>query len=223
MLIGLGGVQSLWSPSTSFSTAQSDSLRVSSGIPKQPRQQDPAATTQPVFRVPILARSSEIPVIGVGFNRAEKRYPMLLDTGASVTVITNEMASELQFQQTSVVRATTGSGQEIEVPFGIVPAIEVGGIRIEQFQVGVGPVPLLGQNFLKKFTYVVTAKDVLLHPHTPSQDASLGMMQSPQSPVQAAPAKRHPQSPVSVPEALSKQGASDRDKSESYLQRLTQP
>ena len=66
-------------------------------------------TNPKVFQAKIKRRESGVPVIDVTFNSKQK-FEMLLDTGASQTMITKEMANALGVVQESTQKAAVASG-----------------------------------------------------------------------------------------------------------------
>jgi predicted aspartyl protease len=103
--------------------------------------------TKRVYQIPIKYRKSRIPVIDVTFNGGQT-YEMMVDTGASGTLITSEMAQNLGGEVLGVAKVGTASGvarmQVIEVR-----SISVAGRTIRDVPVTVGPldVGLLGHDF----------------------------------------------------------------------------
>ncbi|WP_052128718.1 retropepsin-like aspartic protease family protein [Neosynechococcus sphagnicola] len=116
------------------------------------------------FIAPIVKREGGIPVIQVTFNNGE-RYPMMVDTGASITTITPEMARVVGFRQTGTANLTLAHGGMIKAPAGIVPSIRVGGAVMTNFDVVViDSSPLLGQNFYRSFNMTIREKAVIFRP-----------------------------------------------------------
>lgn len=129
-----------------------------------------APTKQQIYRVPILKRISGVPTVSVSFNgNYLTAYSMLVDTAASITVITPAIAEAVGWQQTGTVEASLSSGDRITVPIGKVQSIHIGGTQINDLTVAVGPVPLLGQNLLGQFTILISPNLILLRPNTASQ------------------------------------------------------
>jgi aspartyl protease family protein len=118
---------------------------------------------QQALRVPIQSRAGGVPVLAVTFNGG-RSFPMLLDTGASVTTITPQMAKALRFKQEDTIKLTIANGQTVEVPFGTVPSMEIGGLVINDFQVAVTEAPLLGQNFHGHFNVIIGKDMVIFRP-----------------------------------------------------------
>ncbi len=107
-----------------------------------------------MFRVPIQGRSGGIPIVAVTLN-GERTFPMLVDTGASITTITPAMARAVGVRSQGKVRVTLAGGQTVEMPRGRVSSIHVGEAQLNDFTVLIGDVPLLGQNFFNEYNVTV--------------------------------------------------------------------
>ena len=109
----------------------------------------------------------------------------LLDTGASTTVITPDLARRLGIDtssRTTLARARIASGQEVEVSMVRMTSIRVGSARLDHLNVAVYELPVivnanppitvdgfLGVDFIGRFTMTVDpgAGTLTLHPHDP--------------------------------------------------------
>ncbi|MFB8787443.1 MAG: retropepsin-like aspartic protease [Potamolinea sp.] len=111
------------------------------------------------FRVPILDRAGGIPIVAVTLNG--EKFPMLLDTGASMTMITDKMARASGFRQQGTERVRVADGRVKEVKKGTISSIKVGDVEMNNFDVLVGEVPLLGQNFFGEYN-VTIAQDFVV-------------------------------------------------------------
>lgn len=112
--------------------------------------------------VPIKSRLGGIPIVDVVFNNSQT-FEMLVDTGASGTVITEAMAKALGVETAGIAQIDTASGRGVEFPLGIVSSIDVGGASIQNVTVGIASQldrGLLGQDLLGQ--YDVTIRDGLL-------------------------------------------------------------
>jgi aspartyl protease family protein len=101
-----------------------------------------------VFQAKIKRRKSNIPVIEVTFNGKQK-FEMMVDSGASGTVITPAMAKALGVVLQGTVEAQTPNGVAT-FPLGRVTSMEAGGLAINNVVVAVSPsleMGLLGQDF----------------------------------------------------------------------------
>jgi aspartyl protease family protein len=116
-------------------------------------------------QVPILRRSGGVPVVNVTFNRSQT-FEMLVDSGASMTVITRQMARSLGITEADVIdeiRFATANGNVVK-PIVLVNVIEFGGLARTRVPVAIAPpgmeVGLLGQDFLGRFD-VSIRRDVI--------------------------------------------------------------
>ncbi len=103
------------------------------------------------MQAPIVRRIGRIPVIAVTFTgkRGTQVYEMMVDTGASGTVITPAMAEDLGIVPVGAVRVQTAGGRT-SMPVGYVKAIEVNGAVANNVLVGIQPalhIGLLGHDF----------------------------------------------------------------------------
>lgn len=121
------------------------------------------ATNSSVVRIPIVRRSGGTPVIRVMFNGSQP-YDMILDTGASGTLITQQMAANLGVRQIGEARLDTASEQNVRVPLGYVRSVEVGGLRVSNLVVAVaGPdlsLGLLGHDFFGNYDVTIRQNEV---------------------------------------------------------------
>ncbi len=110
-------------------------------------------------RVPIVRRLYGTPVVRVTFNGV-KTYEMILDTGASRTLITRQMAAELGVVATESMIAATASESAATFELGQMRSIALGEITLADTRVSIGDsvsIGLLGNDFLSG--YDVTIRD----------------------------------------------------------------
>ncbi len=110
-----------------------------------------------IFQAKIKRRESGIPVIDVNFNN--RNFEMILDTGASGTIITTDMAQALGVIPVAKTLVSTASANNVVMPLGYVKKIEVDGIVSNNVLVGIIPalrIGLLGHDFFG--SYDVTVK-----------------------------------------------------------------
>lgn len=116
--------------------------------------------TPGVYQAKIIRRNQGIPVIEVVFNENQP-FEMMVDTGASATVITPVMAEMLGVIPTGRGRADTPSQKNAEFEMGLVRSVNIGGASSSaNLPVAIAPaldVGLLGQDFLSQ--YDVTIKE----------------------------------------------------------------
>ena len=101
-----------------------------------------------VFQAKIKRREANIPVIEVTFNGKQK-FEMMVDSGASGTVITPAMAKALGVVLQGTVQAKTPNG-EATFPLGRLTSIEAGGLAVQNVVVAISPsldIGLLGHDF----------------------------------------------------------------------------
>ncbi len=106
-----------------------------------------------VFRVPIIRRSGRTPIINVTFN-GKKTFEMVVDTGASGTLITQSMANALQLKASGSLQASIADGSIIKLKTGQVKSIGVGGAMVNNVRVAIAPraeVGLLGHDFFGNY------------------------------------------------------------------------
>jgi predicted aspartyl protease len=110
----------------------------------------------------IKRRAGGTPVIDVTFN-GKRTFEMIVDTGASGTVITNTMASTLGVSVIGKAKVDTASDKSVEVPLAYVNSIAVGGAVIKGVVVAIGSsldTGLLGHDFFDDYD-VTIKRDVV--------------------------------------------------------------
>ena len=118
-----------------------------------------------VFRVPIKHRSGGIPVIDVTFNGGQS-FEMIVDTGASNTLITQAMANILKLTPSGLVIASIADGSEIELRTSKVNSIAAGGIVAKDVEVAIAPkaeIGLLGHDFFGNYDVKILQNVVEFH------------------------------------------------------------
>jgi len=117
---------------------------------------------QKVFQAKIKRRAGGTPVIDVVFN-GNKTFEMIVDTGASGTLISQRMATALGVKPVRTVRAGIADGSVVEFPIGVVRSMRVGGAVIQNVEVAIAkqmPIGLLGHDFFGNYD-VKIKKDVV--------------------------------------------------------------
>jgi predicted aspartyl protease len=122
------------------------------------------STGQPrVFSVPIVRRAGNTPVVNVTFNDSQT-FQMIVDTGASGTLITRAMATALQVVPVAQANVDTASERNVTVPLGYVRSMQVGGVVAQEVLVAVaGPelsIGLLGHDFFGNYDITIRANEV---------------------------------------------------------------
>lgn len=119
--------------------------------------------------VQIKRRQSGVPIVDVVFNR-RRTFEMMVDSGASLTVITRPMAKELGITPDQIVETITVSTANgtTQMPIVYMKSIGVGGYQISQVEVAIaGPdmdIGLLGQDFLERYDVVLKRNSVQFRP-----------------------------------------------------------
>ena len=104
-------------------------------------------------QVPIQRRLGRTPVIRVTFN-GNRSYDMILDTGASGTLITSAMARELGVKPNGVFRAQIADGSSVQFAMGRLKSISVENAKVQNVDVAIAPdmeIGLLGHDFFGDF------------------------------------------------------------------------
>uniref|UniRef100_A0A832H5H2 Aspartyl protease n=1 Tax=Oscillatoriales cyanobacterium SpSt-402 TaxID=2282168 RepID=A0A832H5H2_9CYAN len=126
-------------------------LQVKSAIAKSP-------DAGKVFQAKIKRRAGGTPVIDVTFN-GKQTFEMIVDTGASGTVITQPMADALGVQVIGKTKVSTASQVGVEVPLAFVESIAVGGAVVKEVVVAIGnnalDIGLLGHDFFGDYDVTV--------------------------------------------------------------------
>ncbi|MHC5746219.1 MAG: retropepsin-like aspartic protease family protein [Nostoc sp.] len=124
-----------------------------------------APSDNKVFRVSIKRRFGGTPVIDVTFND-KKTFEMIVDTGASGTIITQDMANTLKLQATGTMQAQIADGSEVKFSTSKVKSIAVGGVTANNLQVAIAPkasIGLLGHDFFGNYDIKILEKEVEFH------------------------------------------------------------
>lgn len=127
-----------------------------------------APTSSGVFQAAIKTRHGGTPVVEVTFN-GSTQFEMIVDTGASGTVITQQMAAVLGVAPIGKATANTASDRNVEFSIGNVNSIEVGGAVINNVPVAIAPTAnldlgLLGQDFFSNYDVTIKRDIVEFRP-----------------------------------------------------------
>jgi len=121
-----------------------------------------------VFTAVIKREIQGIPVIDVQFNDGPT-FEMIVDTGASSTLITQEMAMRLQVVPIGQVTSTIADGSQVSFPVGYVKSISVDGAAVRNVQVVIADqmqIGLLGHDFFDNFDIKIKRDVVEFHRRT---------------------------------------------------------
>ncbi|MEO1592682.1 MAG: retropepsin-like aspartic protease [Cyanobacteria bacterium J06632_22] len=137
--------------------------RVSAPAPaRQTTPPDSPTASADRFTIPIMSRSGGTPVILVTFNGGTSA-PMILDTGASSTLITQSVANQLGLSPTGQIRAATASDRAVTLSTTQVSSLNVGSITRRNVTVAIGdavPIGLLGNDFHQGYDISIRANTV---------------------------------------------------------------
>ncbi len=120
-----------------------------------------------VYVAPIKRRIGGTPVIDVTFN-GNKQFEMILDTGASGTVITQAMADALGIIPVAKAKANTASAKAVEFPVGYVDSMEAAGIVVRKVGVAIAgselETGLLGHDFFGDYEITIKRDTIEFRP-----------------------------------------------------------
>lgn len=155
------------SPGTAQNSAQ-NSTGNSAQNPVGASPQSGAAIANPPnaltsFRTPIVRRAGGTPVISVTFNGGPS-FEMILDTGASGTLITQRMATALNLRPTGETTANTANARNVTFPLTTIDSMEAGGLEARNVSVAIaGPdlnIGLLGNDFFGSYDVIIRQNEV---------------------------------------------------------------
>jgi predicted aspartyl protease len=119
-----------------------------------------------VFRIPIKRRSAKTPIIEVTFNN-RYTFEMILDTGASGTLITESMAKLLKLKPTGQATFEIADGSEVKFNTTVINSISVNGAVVKNVEVAIakrGNVGLLGHDFFGQYNVRILENAIELQP-----------------------------------------------------------
>ena len=110
------------------------------------------------YIIPIKDRRGNLLIVDVIFN-GTKTYEMIFDTGASGTLITQEMAEGLNISRTGTAMTQVADGRAVEIGIGLIGSMSAGGLTVSQVSVGIAPsempIGLLGQDFFGDYDMTI--------------------------------------------------------------------
>lgn len=118
-----------------------------------------------IIHIPIKEFRGGTPVIEVVFN-GHCPCDMILDTGAGITSLTQEMAHLLNIVPTGTKYFQVADGRIVEKSVGFVRSIAIGQAKIDNLEVAISPTAahgLLGQNYLWRYDVRILRTEVELH------------------------------------------------------------
>ncbi len=129
------------------------------------RAETPAPATVKAATVAFHFESEDAPLIVVPVTiDGQGPFQFVVDTGASMTVISRALAKKLKIARKDTARGL-GAGGAVAFKIGEVGALSVGDARLEKLQVAIGDVGaigptdgILGFNFLREFRITIDYK-----------------------------------------------------------------
>jgi predicted aspartyl protease len=125
-----------------------------------------------VFIAPIKRRIGGTPIIEVTFNGTQ-RFEMIVDTGASGTVITRKIAAALGVVTVGKAKANTASAKAVEFPIGYLDSMEAGGMTVNKVPVAIAGTELetglLGHDFFGNYDVTIKRNVVEFRPQAYSE------------------------------------------------------
>lgn len=127
---------------------------------------------QDVFIAPIKRRIGGTPIIDVTFN-GQRRFEMIVDTGASGTVITQNMANALGIVAVGKAKANTASSKQVEFTIGYVDSMAAAGVMVNKVPVAIAgsdlETGLLGHDFFGNYDVTIKRNVVEFRPQSRSE------------------------------------------------------
>ncbi len=124
-------------------------------------------TQDGIYRAKIKRRLSSTPVIDVAFNG--RIFEMILDTGASSTLITKKMAEALQLRPQGYREVVIADGSTIKFPVTTINSATAGGMPDRKLTVTVAEnadIGLLGHDFFSKYDVKIKRQVIEFQPQT---------------------------------------------------------
>ncbi len=149
-------------------------------LPPEPRNFPLSAAISPekVYSAPIRRRVGGTPVVSVTFN-GQQQFDMIVDTGASGTVITQEMARALGVVAVGKAKANTASSKAVEFAIGYLDSMTLAGVRVNRVPVAIAGTELetglLGHDFFGNYDVTIKRNVVEFRPQSHSDANSVGI------------------------------------------------
>ena len=127
---------------------------------------NPSTGKPKVFQAKIKRRAGGTPVIDVVFN-GKNTFEMIVDTGASGTLITQRMAGVLGVRVIGKIKAGIADGSVVEFDLGRVQSIGVGGAVVKNVEVAIAEkmdIGLLGHDFFGNYDVKIKKNIVEFYP-----------------------------------------------------------
>ncbi len=125
------------------------------------------ATRDGIYRAKIKRRLASTPVIDVSFNG--KTFEMILDTGASNTLITKPMAEALRLNPKGYREVVIADGSTVRFPMTTIDAATSAGLPPRKLNVTVAEnadIGLLGHDFFARYDVKIKRNVIEFQPQT---------------------------------------------------------
>jgi aspartyl protease family protein len=125
----------------------------------------PGRQNNGVVSARIKRRIASTPVIEVNLNG--QRFDMIVDSGASSTLITREMADALNIQPSRTIQVGIADGSVVQMPLGQVKSVSVNGLTARNLEVAIAEkmdVGLLGHDFFGNYDLKIKRDVVEFYP-----------------------------------------------------------
>lgn len=142
--------------------------RLCGDLPSQPKTARPTLKSNGVVSAKIKRRIASTPVIEVTFN-GDRKFDMIVDTGASGTLITRDMATELQAQTVGSINAGIADGSTVNMQVAQVRSMSVNGIVAKNVRVAIAErmdIGLLGHDFFGNYDLKIKRDVVEFYPRS---------------------------------------------------------
>lgn len=131
-----------------------------------PSAQTPRKPSHGVVTAKIKRRIAATPVIEVTFN-GDRKFDMIVDTGASGTLITRQMANALRIRPTGYMQVGIADGSVVRMPVGTVRSLAVNGLTAKNLEVTIADrmdIGLLGHDFFGNYDLKIKRDVIEFYP-----------------------------------------------------------
>lgn len=125
----------------------------------------PVKRNDGVVSAKIKRRIAATPVIEVSLNG--RKFDMIVDSGASSTLITKEMADALKIRPTRSIQVGIADGSVVNMPLGQLQSVSVNGLTAKNLEVAIADkmdVGLLGHDFFGEYDLKIKRDVVEFYP-----------------------------------------------------------
>ncbi|MGI0494744.1 retropepsin-like aspartic protease family protein [Alkalinema pantanalense CENA528] len=148
-------------------TASGQRVSLGSLCGEEPPEKAGKTPKDGIYRVKIKRRLASTPVIDVMFNG--KPFEMILDTGASSTLITRDMANALRLKPIGFRKVIIADGSVVQFPVSSIGSVSTGGLTTKNLEVTIADkadVGLLGHDFFGRYDVKIKRNSIEFHPQS---------------------------------------------------------